>query len=105
MADAPKPTEVKPAEIAKPLVDAKEALSVPQTPPPAKKLKWYRFVKNLNPEEKVVLSDGQKIEFYVAVKRDGHKSSRGTFDTADPAVAEKLRQLAKDKPSLYIFEG
>ena len=92
MSDAPKP-----------VVPVSEAKSAPQSAPPAPAKTKFRFFKNLNPSERVIV-DGKPILFHVPVKHTGHRSSHGVFDTVDAELAKKLRDLAKANPSLYIFE-
>jgi hypothetical protein len=82
-----------------PVIGKAEALTAPTGDATAPD-KWYRFVKNMNPNESTIPG----VEFRQVVDRKGYKKAHGTFQTRDAAIAAKLRAFAKDHPTQYIFE-
>lgn len=91
MADAP----------TKEVVTKAEALVTKPTPPPKKPV--FRFVKNHNPGEPVIVN-GVPLAFHRPVQHDGLKASFAEFNTHDADLAAQLREVIKAKPGLYVFE-
>lgn len=66
--------------------------------------KVVRFVKTMNPSERVKEFVDAGIVFHRPVDRNGYGSHQSSFETADVKLVELVRRVAKERPTLYIRE-
>ena len=66
--------------------------------------KVVKFIKTMNPVERVKDFVDAGIVFHRPIDRNGRGSHYSGFETADEKLAELVRRVAKERPTLYIRE-